>query len=597
VLDNAATVEQVRPLLPGTQSCLVVVTSRDSLAGLVARHGARRLAVDLLAEDEAVTLLRELIGARADADPAAAATLARQCARLPLALRVAAELAVARPDLNLAQLVSELTDEQRRLDLLDASGDPSTAVRGVFSWSYRHLPEDAARAFRLTGLHPGPDFDPLATAALTGVPVERAGDLLRLLARSHLIHAAGPGRYGMHDLLRAYARHLAATASGAEGHAELTRLFDYYLAAATAAMDTVVPAERNLRPPGALPVTLLPDVADPAAARAWVDAERAVLVRVAGHTASHGWPGHVTRLSVILWRYLGTGYYADAVTVHTHACRAARQAGDRAAEAYALNYLGIIDGRLGRYPQAAGALERALALFRETGDRLGEGLALINLATGDHRQGRYPHAAERGQQALALFRETGRGLGEAHALNNIGLVWWRQGRYSQAAGHFQLARALYRDVGDTPNEAHALGNLGKMNGLLGRYPQATECLHQALALFREIGYRTGEATTLTDLGTVACKQGRYREARGYQEQALALFREIGERSGEAEALNGLGEVLLATGEPGGARAQHTAALALASQIGDKHEEARARDGLDAAGLAASEPGQAFVAPG
>ena len=140
VLDNAAAVEQVRPLLPGTPSCAVVVTSRDSLAGLVARHGARRLDLDLLPPADAVALLRALIGARVDADPAAAAALAGQCARLPLALRVAAELAAARPALTLAQLAGELAGEQRRLDLLDAGGDPSTAVRGVFSWSYRHLP-------------------------------------------------------------------------------------------------------------------------------------------------------------------------------------------------------------------------------------------------------------------------------------------------------------------------------------------------------------------------------------------------------------------------------------------------------------------------
>ncbi len=159
ILDNAAAVEQVRPLLPGTSACAVIVTSRDSLAGLVAREGARRLELDLLPRADAVALLRALIGGRADADPAAAAALVRQCARLPLALRVAAELAAARPAQPLAQLAGELADEQRRLDLLEAGGDPRTAVRGVLSWSCRHLPADAGRAFRLLGLHPGPDFD------------------------------------------------------------------------------------------------------------------------------------------------------------------------------------------------------------------------------------------------------------------------------------------------------------------------------------------------------------------------------------------------------------------------------------------------------
>jgi tetratricopeptide (TPR) repeat protein len=548
------------------------------------------LVLDLMPAQDALTLLRELIGGRVDAEPSAAATLAGQCARLPLALRVAAELTAARPALGLARLTRELADEQRRLDLLDAGGDLRTAVRSVFSWSCRHLPANASRAFRLIGLHLGPDLDALAVAALTGCSAAEAGDVLRLLARGHLIHPTGPGRYGMHDLLRAYARQLAAD----EVQSALTRLFDYYLAAAAAAMDTLVPAERGYRPSVAVPAAPLPAVADPATARAWLDAERAVLVRAAGYAAGHGWPGHATRLSGILWRYLGTGHYTDAVTVHGHACRAARQAGDRTAEAYALNYLGIVDYRLGHYPQADEALQRALGLFRDVGDRLGEGLALTNLASSDCRQGRYPQATRQGERALALFREIGERLGEAHALNGLGLVAWRQGRDQPAADCFRQAMVLFRDAGDRSNEAHALGNLGMTGGRLGHYQEAASCLGQALALFREDGYRTGEATTLTDLGSVACRQGRYHEAGHYQEQALGLFREIGERAGEAEALNGLGDVLLATARPVQARAYYAAALALAAQIGDQHEQARARAGLGSCARAAGRPTRAAM---
>jgi len=196
VLDNASAVEQVRPLLPGSPSSLVLVTSRDSLAGLVARHGARRLDLDPLPQQDAVALLRALIGDPAETQPDATATLARRCARLPLALRVAAELAAASPAMTVAQLAGELADEQRRLDLLDAGGDPGSAIRGVFSWSYGHLPEDSARAFRLLGLNPGPDIDACAAAALTGTPAAQASRMLELLARTHLIHRTRPGRYG-----------------------------------------------------------------------------------------------------------------------------------------------------------------------------------------------------------------------------------------------------------------------------------------------------------------------------------------------------------------------------------------------------------------
>jgi hypothetical protein len=169
VLDNAGSAEQVRPLLPASSTCAAVVTSRSALAGLVAREGARRLELGLLPLAEAAVLLSSLIATRAAADPAATRALAGLCARLPLALRVAAELASSRPGNSLRDLVDELTGHQRRLDLLDADGDPRAAVRAVFSWSYQSLDPDAARAFRLAGLHPGADFEMYAAAALVRI--------------------------------------------------------------------------------------------------------------------------------------------------------------------------------------------------------------------------------------------------------------------------------------------------------------------------------------------------------------------------------------------------------------------------------------------
>ncbi|HEX3789702.1 MAG TPA: BTAD domain-containing putative transcriptional regulator [Pseudonocardiaceae bacterium] len=211
VLDNASSVQQLRPLLPGTSACVVVVTSRDSLAGLVALDGARRLEVDLLPETDALTLLRALVGERVDAEPAAATTLVEQCARLPLALRVVAELVADRPTLGLAELVDELADQRGRLELLVAGDDPRAAVRERFSWSYRRLPPEAARTFRLVGLSGGVHLDAHATAALVGVSVGDARRTLTLLAHAHLIRAAGPDRYVMHELLRAYAAGQATT--------------------------------------------------------------------------------------------------------------------------------------------------------------------------------------------------------------------------------------------------------------------------------------------------------------------------------------------------------------------------------------------------
>ena len=247
------------------------------------------------------------------------------------------------PGRPLAELVGELADQQRRLDLLDAGGDPRTAVRAVFSWSYRQLDAAAARAFRLLGLHPGPDLDAYAAAALTGTSA-RAGrpGCWRQLARAHLIQPAGPGRYGMHDLLRAYARELAAAhdATRAAGGADPpVRLLPGRVGAS--AMDILFPAERHHRPRRHPPAAGRPALADPAAARGWLDAERAILVAVARTPPARlAWPRRPAGRP--LYRYLETGLGVTqhrAVTIHTQARRAARQAGDQAGEAHALTTL------------------------------------------------------------------------------------------------------------------------------------------------------------------------------------------------------------------------------------------------------------------
>jgi len=543
VLDNASSVEQVRPLLPGTPPALVVVTSRDALAGLVARHGARRLDLDLLPPQDAVALLRALLGPRVAAESDAATMLARHCARLPLALRIAAELAATRPTTPLAGLVGELADEQRRLELLDAGGDPRTAVRAVFSWSYQYLPVEAARAFRLLGLHPGPDLDPYAAAALTHTSVEQAQHLLDLLTRAHLIGPTSPGRYGMHDLLRAYATHLTTTEDPEEERrAALSRLFDHYLATAAAAMDILVPAERRHRPRVPAPATPSPPVGGLTTARAWLDAERATLTAVCAHTASHGWPERTTGLAATLFRYLELGgHYPDALTIHTHALHAAHHSDDQAAEVHALNNLGAVYRRQGRYPQAAEHHQQALALAREIGHRAGEARALGGLGFVYSWQGYYPLAAEHHQQALVQFREIGDRAGEVHALTNLGTLYRWQGYYPQAAEHHQQALALAREIGHRAGEARALDNLGLIYQQQGHYGRAAEHHQQALARCREIGHRAGEAHALTNLGAVYQQHGHYEQAAEHRQQALALFREIGHWTGETLALNGVDE--------------------------------------------------------
>jgi tetratricopeptide (TPR) repeat protein/DNA-binding XRE family transcriptional regulator len=576
VLDNAATVDQVRPLLPGTPSVMVLATSRDALAGLVARDGARRLDLDLLSADEAVTLLRTLIGARADADAVATRTLAGLCARLPLALRVAAELAVARPDTPLAELVEELADQQDRLELLDAGGDPRSAVANVFSWSYRHLPPDAGLMFRLLGLHPGQDWDRYAAAALTATSsLGRASRLLGVLDRAHLIQPAGRGRHQMHDLLRGYAAGLAASHDGDQaGRDALGRLFGYYLAASSAAMSMLAPAERHRWPVPLAIGTPVPEFADRASARAWLDAELPTLTALAAHAAGHGWPDLASDLATTLYRHLYNSHPAEGLTIHTYALNAARDSGDRSAEASALTSLGAYHGRQDRYQEAGEHHQRALDVARANGDGFTQARALVGLGTVHDWQSRPEQAIDSYSHALELFRELGDQVGQVRQLNNIGGMYLRLRQYGSAVDRLSQALALGREIDAHDIVANALVFLGTIRSRQGQYEQAADYLHEAVTLARSTGNRFFEGRAQTRLGDVYLRQGQYEQAAVHHQQALALCRQIGNPGAEADALNGTGETLLAIGQADQARACHTTALTLARQTDDHYEQAR-----------------------
>jgi tetratricopeptide (TPR) repeat protein/transcriptional regulator with XRE-family HTH domain len=561
LLDNAKDSAQVRPLLPGTGECAVVVTSRNPLAGLVAREGAARLELEVLSPEKAVDLLRALIGARVTDDPGAAAALAGYCSGLPLALRVAAELAVAHPLLPLARLASQLADLRHRVGLLDAGGDEQTAVRSVLSWSYRQLDDAAARAFRLLGHHPGADFDAYAAAALTGTTADDAGRLLEQLARAYLIQPSRPGRYGMHDLLRAYAReHAAGDPPGSGGtepaderpRAALTRLFEYYLQVAAAAVETQFAARRSRRPQGHWTGDS-PAFGTMMSARAWLDAELGNLVAAVAKMTDDGWPGQACQLVSAIYPFLEQGsHLAEAITLESHAVQAARRAADKIAEATALIDLGHIFLMQGHYEQAADHLRQGLAIFRQAGDQ----------------------------------------TGEATALSRLAVVYRRQGHYRQSAAQQAQALALARQLGDQGAEAMALMRLGLVERNRGRYPQALARSQEALSVSRQIGDPLRSAEALTRLAVVERHLGRYQDAKAHHRRAVALFRRGGDPSGEAEAANGLGEVCIAIGQPGQALAHHAAALHLAEETGDLNEQARARHGLACAHQAAGRHAQA-----
>jgi DNA-binding SARP family transcriptional activator/tetratricopeptide (TPR) repeat protein len=572
VLDNARNSEQVRPLLPGDPDCVAVVTSRNALTGLVATDGARRLDLELLPLADAVTLLRSLIGPRADQDPGAVAELAELCARLPLALRIAAEQAVARPAVPLAELSAELAAS--RLDLLDA-GEDHADVRAVFSWSLRQLPDDRAETFALIGLHPGADLDVPAAAALTGSTAAQARKVLGQLHRASLLQDAGPGRYGMHDLLRAYAREQAAARdSDGQCHQALTRLFGYYLSAASVAMDVLYPTEAHRRPRLAPAAAIVPAMPGEADARAWLDRERANLAAVVAHCAEHGWPRHATSLAGTLFRYLMTGsHLTEAHAIYIHALHAARRSGDLAAEAEALNGLGSIAGGKGQFSDAAGRYQAALERYRRCGDRAGEARILHNLGQTEHELHNYQSAVSYYGQATAAYEDAGDSLGAARALPSLADAETELGCYDQAAEHLQRALPVFREANDQGGQAQALEGIGGLNLRCGQLAQAAVFFEQALASYRRMGYPAGVATQLLKLGEVSLRQGEHQQAIGYIRQALAVHREAGNQFGETETLRSLAEAMHADGQPAAARAELAAALQLAAETGNAYQQA------------------------
>lgn len=580
VLDNASSAHQVRPLLPGSGASMVVVTSRDSLAGLAAVHGAHQIDLDLLPAADAVELLRRLIGQRVDAEPRAAETLAEQCARLPLALRVAAVLATPQPGRPLAEVVAELADRQERLELLDPGGDPYAAVHAVFSWSIQHLPEQSARTFRRLGLHPGPDLDQYVAAALTGLAPNRARHVVETLVSAHLLYRTGPGRYGMHDLLRAYAIYLAAVedTDGERREAE-ERLLGYYQASAFAAVGILYPGEVSYRPLAVDPGTPIPDLTEPGPAHDWLRNECFCLVAIVEHAADQQRSGYVVGLARILYRHLVETNLTGLVALSGHALRAAEDAGDLNSQAHALCQLGIGHFWMGQDETASDLLRRALTLYRQVGNLVGEARTLTSLSQISYQRGGYESALDDLRQAIALYRQVGDRLGESKALNGIGLVEERLGNYAQAVEIHQRDLVIIRDLGVRSVEPTTLNNLASAELGRGRHSAAAEYVRQSLAVIEELGNPTSKAHALDTLGTLYLRLGEPASAGECFQRALAHFRQIGKRGDQAWSINGLGEVAQFNDDPVTALHLHTDALTIATEDALRHQQARAHAGV------------------
>ncbi|WP_433382160.1 BTAD domain-containing putative transcriptional regulator [Actinoplanes sp. CA-142083] len=535
LLDNARDVEQVRPLLPGSPGCLVVVTSRNQLTPLLAIEGARPVTLDVLSTLEARDLVVGRIGrSRAAAEPEAVGEIVESCARLPLALAIACARAAAHPELPLAKLAGELRDAAGPLDALDG-GDCGTDLRAVFSWSYRRLDPPAARLFRLLGLLPGPEVTASAAASLAALPLARTRTLLAGLAEAHLITEKTAGRFSAHDLLRAYAAELARLTDRVDAlRSAQHRLLDHYTHSAHRAAALVhEPSDPLTLDPPRDGVTLA-SLADRPDALCWFGAEYPTLVAAIERAGDEGFDAYVWRLALILWDFQDRqGRWHDLSASMANALAAAYRIGDRDAQARIHRRAAVAARRLGRGDDAEGHLRQALARYQELSDRAGEARIVFSLTVLFDQQDRHADALRHARMAFDLHQELGDRRGLASATNAIGWCLSRMGDYEEAAIHCRRALEEHRAIGDEEGEAESLDSLGMVHHHLGEHRQAVADFEGALRMFRQGADRWAQAQVLGHLGDAHLAAGAPEAARGSWREALAILHSLSHRDADA----------------------------------------------------------------
>jgi DNA-binding SARP family transcriptional activator/Flp pilus assembly protein TadD len=543
VLDNARDAAQVRPLLPGSSACAVIVTSRSRLSDLV---GGRLVHLDVLDDSEALALFSRIVGPeRTAAEPDATAELLVACAGLPLAIRISAARLAARSGWTIRALADRIGDEHRRLDELRV-GD--LAVRASFEVSFASLPAQVApggvapaRAFRMLGLWQGPSIGLGAAAALLGEPEDKVADALEFLVDGHLLESPGPDRYSFHDLLRVYAAERAHAEETAEDRERaVRRILSWYLHSAAAA-DIVIAPRRDRVPAEPLEAGCRPHrFADVDSALGWCDTERASIVAATSQAADQGMVNTAWQLPVLLFAaFIRWGNWAEILATHRIALACARQAQDRRAEAWVLTNLGEALGRQ-HSDEAIGHLEQALAIRRDIGDRVAESLTANNLADVYYLLRGPTAALGHFERALRLQREIGHRNGEAIALNNLGEAYLDLGRLNEAIDCFEQARSIFTSINATYGTGHVLHNLGRIYLVLGRSDDAFTCLREALAIHRSNGDRFNQAWTLKSFGDAHRSVGHFDDAHAAWGQALVIFEQLGDDALAAEVRSLLG---------------------------------------------------------
>ncbi|MBQ1052298.1 tetratricopeptide repeat protein [Micromonospora sp. C51] len=591
VLDNAATVTDLRPLLPGTGECLTLITSRSRLSALVARDGARRLTLDVLADPDAVTLLQITTdGYRRGDDPQELTELARLCARLPLALRIAAERASRYPQHTLSDLIQDLRDESGLWELLATGDDDETSrVRSVFAWSYQALPADAAGLFRLLGLHPGADFCTNAAAALAAQSPNRTRSILDVLVGAHLIEQQARDRYQFHDLLRAYAADQVQHDEPAESRTRaLLRVISWYLHSADNAIAASDYGRRRFE------LEALPDGVTAASftthedALTWYEAERSNLVAAtrAAHTA--GLHQHAWQLPALLHHIYNFRHpFHEWFTTTEIGLASARAINDRRAEALLLHSLGKAYTQANRHHEGLEHLRQAIALHEHTADPADEAETLCGAGLACLRLRRLDEALELLHRALTIARHLRDRHQEAFATHLIGWALLELDQPAEALQHSQTAAETMRQLGNRASEIDVLVKQCDILRQLGRLDEARTVAQHTLTVASDTDDPVITAAAYIELGRIHQDLHEPEEALAAYQRATVLQRRLGNRGREATALDATGLAYHQLGRYAEAAEFHLHAATMQRELADPWLQAIAMthlgDALHAAG--------------
>jgi tetratricopeptide (TPR) repeat protein len=524
MLDNARDTGQVRPLLPGSPDCLVMITSRSRLGGLAAIEGAHVLKLDVLSAGEARQFLDSRLGSqRVASEREAADELIRLCAGLPLALAVAAARAGLSADLKLAELAAELRDARTRLDALNG-GDLPSSLRSVFASSYDQLPAAVARMFRLLGLHSGPGISVAAASSLAAISPRRARQLLGRLTDEHMLTERAQGRYTFHDLLRTYAMELAEQEeSPVSRYAARKRALDHYVHTACSAMLQVsnAPHPFAVAPPSA--GVTVEQITSAEQALEWFAAERQVLHETVAQVAAAGFPGHAWRIAAALGTFLNrSGRSQESIGVLSIAQRAADDSDDLG-QAHIHVRLGRAYSAMRSFADADVHLKEALRRFTALDDAVGQAIVYQLLNITCDLQGSHHQALEYARMALSMFRRAGDRRGETGTLNSVGWTLMRLGDYEQGLNICLEALDLSTRRGFRALEAETWDSIGYAHHHLGSYDEALACYRKALDLHRQVGKSYYAADTLVHIGDTYQATGQLKNAREAWHSALEII--------------------------------------------------------------------------